>query len=155
MSEMSAQGHGGNLRPTANRQPEATRFLDNPHCLTAARDVRLATRGRYVALLRGSLGSCFMATEDGELSWVVRSFKELIWGHTAALLRLEGAAPQALLGEDRLLVKSLDRPVYASVPGHDDVWVVFLQSNPQKLPLEEVFYRVHARFMDGVPLIQD
>ena len=145
MSAMSMQGNGSNLGTSLERHPEASRFLDNPDCVAGKFDSRLKVRGRYTALLRECRLVRSFSSDGYALSWTVCSLKSLLWGHTSALLRLEGASSQSLLGEDTILLRSRERPMYASVPGHDDVWLALIEDNPRGMPLPEMFHLAHER----------
>jgi hypothetical protein len=73
------------------------------------------------------------------VTWSRHKYKRLRWGMIPAQLVIQGASPQALLGDKFILLRGAHRPPYHPLPGMDDVTIVQVSENPDRLGVEDIF----------------
>jgi hypothetical protein len=93
---------------------------------------------KFVATLKDQIGNSELR-EEGDVVYSRLRYKRMDWSHTAALMRLQGAHIQYLLGDRFILLAGSHRPDYAPNPGMDDVEVGFVLENPDQLDPTDLF----------------
>lgn len=88
------------------------------------------------------------STDALDLAWMIRRYQGLNWTHRGALLILEGASYQQLLGP-LVLLGFKARPVHSVRPGCTDVEVAVVEKNGRNLAHKELFFAIVEAMMRG------
>lgn len=127
----------GSYRDTNSSHTEETKGL-----LENTDRVELKNNG-IVAILKG-----FIKTTDSQedtLKYQVYSYKCLRWTHTGAMRLLQGMGPQQILGPQYILVSGRHRAITNPDPGIDDIMLLEVIANPERLSAMDIFAKAISK----------
>ncbi len=78
----------------------------------------------------------------GALKWQQHKYNVLRWNLVTAQLMLQGASAQMLLGDEFILLRGEHRAPMSPLPGMDNVTIVQVLDNPDRLGAQDIFMAV-------------
>lgn len=138
MQKDQASGDLGALF-TGGDQPGGV--LENPDRVREEFDQDILVSGRHMGTLE-CMGEAHYSARDDGVKYFKREFERLSWTHTGALLRLQGASLQQLMGPSFVLLSFRERPRWSPRPGLDDVLVAIIDQNPEGLTPQELLLSI-------------
>jgi len=127
---MQENADGRNKDASTPNAKASERVLEDPR--------QIERDGKLVATLYDLISS-FEPDENDGLIWRKFLYRRLMWSPLSAILKLQGATLQNLLGPNFLVLKGTHFPAYYEQPGMENVELVEIIANPNNRTPLDVF----------------